>query len=477
MARAAWTVVLTLDGDGKLHRQVERALREAIRSGRVSTGTVLPPSRELAAQLDCSRWAVTQAYSQLVTEGYLATRVGSGTWVSWSGPKQQTARRTAATRIATYRFDLAPGAPDLRAFPRTRWAEAARVAARTVPTADLGYPDEQGYLPLREQMSDYLQRSRGAIASAADVVIRSGVSASVAQLCAGLRAMGIDRIAVEDPGWTRMRAVIESTGMRLEPVPVDHDGLQVERLSSRDGLRAVVVTAAHQFPTSVVLAPHRRLALIDWARRNDGVILEDDYDAEFRYDRSPVGTLQGMAPEHVVLLGSVSKTLSPAIGIGWFVAQGQWRRLLERPAVVGPSTMDQATFAELVAAGAYDRHLRAMQRRYKRRRDSVLTALQQELPTWTVGGAAAGLHLTLTHSSNPDTSLLTTAARDLGTRIVPLQDYRIHTPETQDGIVLGYGNIADNDVPPAIQSLAKAAANSRHRATQPRSPERPVRPR
>ncbi|TDO55068.1 GntR family transcriptional regulator/MocR family aminotransferase [Kribbella sp. VKM Ac-2571] len=467
--RAAWTVVLTLDGDGKLHRQVERALREAIRSGRVSTGTVLPPSRELAAQLDCSRWAVTQAYSQLVTEGYLATRVGSGTWVSWSGPTRRTARRTVAGGVATYRFDLAPGAPDLRAFPRTRWAEAARAAARTVPTADLGYPDEQGYLPLRELMSDYLQRSRGAIASAADVVIRSGVSASVAQLCTGLRAMGISRIAVEDPGWTRLRTVIESTGMRLEAVPVDQHGLQVERLSRRDDLRAVIVTAAHQFPTGVVLAPHRRLGLIDWARRNNGVILEDDYDAEFRYDRSPAGTLQGMAPEHVVLLGSVSKTLSPAIGIGWLVAQGEWRSLLDHSSVPGPSTINQATFAELVAAGAYDRHLRTMQRRYKRRRDCVLTALQHELPTWTVGGAAAGLHLTLTHPSNPGTRLLTTAARDLGIRIVPLLDYRIRTAGTQDGIVLGYGNLTDNDVAPAIRSLAKAFANSRHRAAQPPS--------
>ncbi|NIK58472.1 PLP-dependent aminotransferase family protein [Kribbella shirazensis] len=453
--RAAWTVVLTLDGDGKLHRQVERALREAIRSGRVSTGTVLPPSRELAAQLGCSRWAVTQAYSQLVTEGYLTTRVGSGTWVSWVGRTTRPARSTAAAGVATYRFDLAPGAPDLRAFPRTRWAEAARAAARTVPTADLGYPDEQGYLPLRELLSDYLQRSRGAIAAASDIVIRSGVSASVAHLCAGLRARGIDRIAVEDPGWTRLRNVIESTGMRVEPVPVDHHGLDVGRLS---GLRAVVVTAAHQFPTGVVLAPHRRLELIDWARRNDGVILEDDYDAEFRYDRSPVGTLQGMAPEHVVLLGSVSKTLSPAIGIGWFVAQGQWRGLLERPSGPGPSTLDQATFAELMGAGAYDRHLRAMQRRYGRRRDLVLTAVRRELPAWTIGGAAAGLHLTLTSPAGLDTRLLTTAARDAGTRIVPLAEYQIRTEGRDAGIVLGYGNIADNDVDPAIRSLAAAFA-------------------
>ncbi|MET9271429.1 PLP-dependent aminotransferase family protein [Kribbella sp. NPDC003557] len=455
--RTAWTVVLTLDGSGKLHRQVERALREAIRSGRVSSGTVLPPSRELAAQLGCSRWAVTQAYGQLVTEGYLATRVGSGTWVSWSGRSRRPVRSTTAARVSTYRFDLAPGAPDLRAFPRTRWAEAARAAAGTVPTASLGYPDEQGYPPLRELMSDYLQRSRGAIATAEDVVIRSGVSASVRQLCTGLRELGIDRIAVEDPGWTRLRAVIESTGLRTEPIPVDQHGLDVACLARRDDARAVLVTAAHQFPTGVVLAPQRRLELIEWARRNDGVILEDDYDAEFRYDRSPVGTLQGMAPEHVVLLGSVSKTLSPAIGIGWLVAQGRWRELLERSSGHCPSTLDQATFAELMAAGAYDRHLRAMQRRYKRRRDQVLAAVRRELPTWTIGGAAAGLHLTLTQPASLDTGRLTLAARDAGTRVVALADYRVHADGREAGLVLGYGNLADNEVDPAIRSLATAA--------------------
>jgi GntR family transcriptional regulator/MocR family aminotransferase len=380
--------------------------------------------------------------------------VGSGTWVSWSGRIRQPERGAAAAGVATYRFDLAPGAPDLRAFPRTRWAEAARAAARTVPTASLGYPDEQGYLPLRELMAEYLQRSRGALATAGDVVIRSGVSASVAQLCVELRTIGIDRIAVEDPGWTRLRTVIESTGMRVEPVPVDHDGLEVERLARLTGLRAVLVTAAHQFPTGTVLAPHRRLELIEWARRNDGVILEDDYDAEFRYDRSPVGTLQGMAPEHLVLLGSVSKTLSPAIGIGWFVTHDRWRGLRERSSGPGPSTLDQATFAELMAVGAYDRHLRAMQRRYKRRRDRVLAAARRELPTWTIGGAAAGLHLTLTPPATVDTSLLTTAARTAGARIVPLAEYGVHAKAA--GIVLGYGNIPDNDVDPAIRTLASA---------------------
>ena len=276
-------MALPLDGEGALHRQVERGLRSAIRAGRLVHGSVLPPSRELAAQLGCSRWAVTQAYGQLVTEGYLSTRVGSGTWVSWSGRTTGPAPRPgSADEGGTVRFDLTPGIPDLRAFPRTRWAEASRAAARALPTADLGYPDELGYLPLREVLAEYLQRSRGAVAEAGDVVIRSGVRAGVAELAAKLRTAGIDRIGVEDPGWTRLRDVIESAGVRTVPVPVDGEGLRVDTLAQYDDLRAVVVTAAHQFPTGVVFAPGRRLELIDWARRTNGLILEDDYDAEFR---------------------------------------------------------------------------------------------------------------------------------------------------------------------------------------------------
>jgi GntR family transcriptional regulator/MocR family aminotransferase len=452
-----WIVLLRLDGAGPLHRRLERALREAIRSGRVATGAVLPPSRELAQQLGCSRWAVTQAYSQLVSEGYLSSRVGAGTWVSWSGRTRRPARTAPVTTAETYRFDLAPGIPDLRAFPRTRWVEAARMALRSLPTAELGYPDDLGYLPLRELVADYLQRSRGAVAGAGDVVIRTGVSTSVAQLCTALRAMGVDRIAVENPGWSRLRAVIESTGMRAEPIPVDDDGLRTDHLAGQDGLRAVVVTAAHQFPTGAVLSPQRRLELIDWARRNNGVILEDDYDAEFRYDRDPVGTLQGMAPEHVVLLGSVSKTLSPAVGIGWFVAQGPWRRLLARSSGPGPSTLDQATFAELLQVGAYDRHLRAMQRRYKSRRDQILTAVRRELPSWSIDGAAAGLHLMLRPPDDLRTTLLAQAALAAQTRIVPLSAYQAHPGDGPDAIALGYGNIADGDVDPAIRSVARAA--------------------
>lgn len=462
---AAWTTALTLDGKGPLHRQVERGLRGAIRSGRLVHGSVVPPSRELAAQLGCSRWAVTQAYGQLVAEGYLSSRVGSGTWVSWSGRTAGAVRTTdPIDRGSTHRFDLTPGIPDLRAFPRTRWAEAAREAARALPTADLGYPDAAGYQPLRELLADYLQRSRGALAGPDDVVIRSGVRAGVAQLCVSLRAAGADRIGVEDPGWTRLRDVIESTGVQAVPVPVDSEGLRVDALMRQQDLRAVVVTSAHQFPTGVVLSPGRRLELIEWARRTNGLILEDDYDAEFRYDRSPMSTLQGMAPEQVVLLGSVSKTLSPAIGLGWYVVRGPWRKALTRSIGPGPSTFDQATFAELLRSGAYDRQLRALRRRYQSRREQVVAAVRRELPGWSIDGAAAGLHLIVRLPVGLAVDPVLAAARGAGIRLVALNGYRARAGEDPDGIVLGYGNLADGDVDAAVRSLARVCALVRESA-------------
>ncbi|WP_406047434.1 PLP-dependent aminotransferase family protein [Kribbella sp. NBC_00889] len=463
--RTAWTTALVLDGEGPLHRQLERGLRGAIRSGRLIHDSVLSPSRELAEQLGCSRWAVTQAYGQLVAEGYLSTRVGSGTWVSWSGRTTGAVRRTGEVdRGSTYRFDLTPGIPDLRALPRTRWGEAAREAARALPTADLGHPDAAGYLPLRELLADYLQRSRGAVAAAGDVVIRSGVRAAVAQLCVDLRAAGVDRIGIEDPGWTRLRDVIEATGVRAVPVPVDSEGLRVDVFTQQQDLRAVVVTSAHQFPTGVVLSPGRRLELIEWARRTNGLILEDDYDAEFRYDRNPLTTLQGMAPEQVVLLGSVSKTLSPAIGLGWYVVRGPWRKALTRSIGPGPSTFDQATFAELLRAGAYDRQLRALRRRYQSRRQQVVAAVRRDLPGWSIDGAAAGLHLIARLPDELAAGPVVAAARRTGIRLVALSQYQVRAGGDSSGIVLGYGNLADGDVDAAIGSLARTCALVRESA-------------
>ncbi len=436
-----------LSGTGPLHVRLAAALREAIRSGRLADGAALPPSRALAADLRCSRWVVTQAYGQLLAEGYLRARTGSATRVNWRAGAARPSE-PAAVLAGRPRYDLAPGLPDLRAFPRRRWLDALRAGLVDAPHHDLGYPAPGGHPRLRAVLADYLVRARGAVADAGTVRVCAGVSDGVGRLARALRAAGHTTIAVEDPGWGRLREVVAAAGLATVPVPVDASGLDVSRLT---GVRAVIVTPAHHFPTGTVLAPDRRAALVGWAHRVDGLILEDDYDAEFRYDRRPVATMQGMAPDRVALFGSLSKTLSPALGIGWAVLPPQWT-----PAVgagPGPSTVDQLGFARFVESGGYERHLRTTRARYRSRRDALVRALREGLPGCRVSGVAAGLHLVLDlPDADPAMVLAEAAAREVA--VADLAAYRLRPGAP--GLVLGYGNLADAALPEAVARLAAA---------------------
>ncbi len=456
MTQLAWDTLLPLDGTGPLHRQLERALREAIRAGRLPLGSALPPSRALAYELRCSRWAVTQAYGQLTAEGYLQARVGSATRVHW-GPAQDNTLPVGRSAATPVRFDLAPGLPDLSAFPRTRWLEALRSVVVGMPHQDLGYPAPAGHPALRATLAEYLERVRGAAAEPDDVVLTRGVTDGMARICQGLRSHGIDSVAVEEPGWTRLREAMEATGMRVVPVPVDADGLRVERLAEHSEVRAAIVTAAHQFPMGVVLSAQRRDALLDWARRVDGLVLEDDYDAEFRYDRPSTPALQGSAPTHVALLGSLSKTLSPALGIGWLVLRGPWRDRLPRLAHGStPPTLDQAAFEQFIRGGSYDRQLRRLRQLYRTKRDRLVQAVATNLPDWRVSGAAAGLHLVLHAPAGIDPAETIERAASSGVRLADLAGY-CSQPGSNSGLVLGYGNIAERDIEAAVGRLAAAA--------------------
>jgi GntR family transcriptional regulator / MocR family aminotransferase len=279
-------------------------------------------------------------------------------------------------------FDLAPGLPDLRAFPRRQWA-------------------------------------------------------------------GHREIAVEDPGWGALRSAVSAAGLRPRPVPVDAEGLRVAELPR---VRAVVLSPAHQFPTGAVLSPARRAALIDWARDVDGLIIEDEYDSEFRYDRKPVGCLQGLDPERVVLTGSAHKTLAPAVGVGWAVVPLAWRTAVA--ADPGPSVIDQAAFASFVAAGRYDRHLHRTRQRYRARRDRLIAELARQLPGATTQGISAGLHVVCSWPGLDETAVAA-AARDAGVGVMTLADYR--AAPGPPGLVLGYGNISDAAIPRAVAVLASVS--------------------
>ena len=452
------------DGTGPLHERVKRALRTAIRSGRIEVGTALPPSRQLAADLGVSRWAVTEAYGQLVAEGYLEARTGSATRVRWSNPADGDEGARSPSRPATAaRFDLAPGLPDLRAFPRHRWAEAIRAQTATVAFTELGYPPPGGHPRLRRLLAAYLNRSRGVSASPEDVMVCTSVTDGVRRLCRVLRAEGVTAVGCEEPGWTRLREVVSAAGLRPVPVRVDAGGLRVDDLAGHPGLRAVLASPAHQFPLGTVLAPERRAALLRWAVDVDGMVLEDDYDAEFRYDRRPVAALQGMDPSRVVLFKSLSKILSPALGIGWLVAPPRWTRALHLAdqTAAQPPPLDQLAFADLLESGAYDRHLRACRKRYRERRDALVRALTEQLPDAPVSGVAAGLHLILRLPSDVDIRAVVTAAAARSLLVADLAAYHATEDHADHGLVLGYGNLADGMVEEAVRHLRAAIAASR----------------
>src|SRR5690242_15106152 len=311
----AWETLLDLSAPrpGPLHMRLAAAIRAAIRDGRLPVGAALPPSRTLAGGLGVSRWTVTEAYGQLITEGYLAGKTGSATRVTWSprpgdGPRAGPARRLRAQgagRSSASGFDLYSFGPDLRAFPRRKWVEAIRAAADTAPFDRLDYSEPGGLPELRAVLAEHLNRSRGASAEPDTICIVQGAGQGMSRLCRVLRAEGHTAIGMENPGSSRLWQAAQGTGLELVPLPVDDDGLAVAALDRHPGLRAVCVGAARQIALGCPLAPHRRSALLDWVRQVDGLVIEDDYLSEFSYDRPAPPVMQGTDNNRVALLGSM----------------------------------------------------------------------------------------------------------------------------------------------------------------------------
>lgn len=395
---------------GRLAGQVAAGLRAAIRDGRLVAGTRLPSSRDLARDIDVSRGVVVTAYEQLIAEGFLLARRGDGTRVAPLArpdvPLSDPAEGWPSDELLTepIPYDLRPGQPDLAAFPRESWGLAMRTVLRTIPNSELAYPDPAGALALRAELAGYLGRVRAAHVTTERVVVMNGVAHGLSAIAHLLAEDGHRALAVEDPTSHRQLPTLDAAGLGLVRIPVDDEGIDVRRLAA-SGARAVLVTPAHQYPTGVVLSPGRRAELIAWAREVRGLVIEDDYDAEFRYDREPVGCLQGVEPDRVVLAGSVSKALAPALRLGWLVAPPELARRLRiyrERTDLGSPVLEQLALAHLIASGGYDRHLRGMRRRYRARRDALADALRVQLPDARVQGVAAGLHLYVELPPGPD---------------------------------------------------------------------------
>ncbi|MFJ4523864.1 PLP-dependent aminotransferase family protein [Streptomyces sp. NPDC088810] len=447
-------VDLHLEPDSVDGRRVglERALRDAVRAGRLAPGTRLPATRRLAAELGISRGTAKAAYDQLVAEGYLTARQGSGTRVA-ELPVVDAEAPQAHPHARAPRFDLRPGSPDVGAFPAAAWLRALRRAIATAPSLAYDYGDPRGRIELRTALSGYLGRARGVLAPPERIVITSGYVQGLALLT---RVLDGAAVAMEDPGLPFHRQVVRHNGGTVLPVPVDSRGVRPEELGET---AAVVVTPAHQYPTGVTLHPERRRALTDWARARGGLIVEDDYDGEFRYDRQPVGALQGMAPGQVVYLGTASKTLGPALRLGWMVLPPHLVDAVADAKLHSDhhtETIGQLALAELIDSHAYDRHVRACRLRYRRRRDQLLDRLGARR---SVRGIAAGLHALV---EVPDEAEALARADAEGLALGTLGEHW-HTPDPgrPQGLVVGYGTPRERAYPEALEALARVLEPAR----------------
>ncbi|MFL1378103.1 MocR-like pyridoxine biosynthesis transcription factor PdxR [Nocardiopsis protaetiae] len=455
---------LDLSGEGSVRSRLMGALREAVRSGRLAPGTRLPPYRGLAADLGVARNTVAEAYAELVQEGWLTARQGSGTRVARrvaplrpDRPDRVDDPRGLPRRRVLH--DLAPSSPDASAFPRSAWRASVRRALTEAPSEAFAAGDVRGRPELRTALAEYLARARGVRTDPERIVVCSGFAHALMLL--GRVVEGA--VAVESFGLGYHRELVAQAGLRTVPLTVDAGGARVGELAG-SGAATALLTPAHQFPLGGALLPERRAEVIDWARARGGLLIEDDYDGEFRYDRRPVGAVQGLAPERVVYIGSVGKSLSPALRLGWMVLPGF---LVDRvlaakgPREVWSGVVDQLTLADFISCGSYDRHLRRMRQRYRRRRDLLTDTLARRVPGVRVGGIAAGLHAVLELPEGGEAAALR-AARRLGLAVDGLADYR-HPDSAmppREGLVVGYGTPPEHAFPAAVDALCLALSGT-----------------
>ena len=445
--------------DESLGSQLQRKLRDAIRAGRLREGERLPSSRSLAGELGVSRGLVLECYGQLEAEGYLSTRIGSATRVA-AGARPPAPKPAPPASVQRLSVDFRYGVPDLTGFPMRDWIWATAEAGRAAPTEAANYGDPRGSLELREVLASYLRRVRGSVTEPDGLVVCTGFAQGANLVFRALARSGVRRVGIEDPGDRDLDAAAVRAGLEPVPVRVDERGVDVGALSA-SGAGAVVLTPAHQCPTGLVLAPDRRQALVAWATAADAVIIEDDYDAEFRYDRQPVGSLQGLAPDRVATLGSVSKSLAPAMRLGWVVCPARLGELIAQEkhrADRGSPGLDQLALARLVESGRYDRHLRRMRSVYAKRRQALVEALARHAPGVRLGGLAAGFHAVAHLPGAADEQSVVAAARERSIGLYGMSGYRSTGATEPTQLVLGFGNLTEDAIGTGIAAVGDLLA-------------------
>jgi GntR family transcriptional regulator/MocR family aminotransferase len=472
-------------GRRDLRAQLERGLRDAIQDGRLPVGTVLPPSRTLARELSLARSVVVEAYSQLAAEGYLHSRQGSATRVRAARSDPPHHRNAASEQPSSVSdifqtslpdqgsFDTptqrhgrgirltSGGLPDPASFPRQAWLRHYRAVLTDQPDASFRYPQPQGTFELRQALAGHLGRVRAVRTTPDQLLICSGFAQGLSLVCGVLRSRGVTAVAVEDPCFSYHRRLIRAAGLQPIHVRVDEEGLDVAELADR-AVGAVLLSPAHSYPTGAVLSADRRAQLLDWARTADALIIEDDYDAEFRYDRTPIGTLQGLAPDHVIYGASTSKILTPALRLGWLVVpEHLLGDLLAAKALhdLGTETFGQLTLARFVESGDLGRHLRRMRPVYHARRDALVDAFATHLPDAAPAGVAAGLHLFIRLPQDCDEGALVQAAARHGLHVEGAARHWADPRAAPPALVIGYGALHETGAARCVAALAAAYAD------------------
>jgi GntR family transcriptional regulator/MocR family aminotransferase len=458
-------LAVTRDGSRTLGAQIEDQLRRAIRDGALRPGAGIPSTRDLARQIAVSRRVVVDAYAQLAAEGYLSLRQGARPRVSQAAAPAGRPEAIAPRPPPRVRFDFRPSVPDVSAFPRAAWLRSLREALATITDADLGYADPRGVETLRSALADYLGRVRGVVADPEHIIVTNGYTQGLGLVCHALAAAGAKRIALEDPSNPEDRLIAARAGLEPVAIRVDEGGTRVDELERAD-IDAIVLTPAHQHPTGVVLTGERRAALLAWRRARDAIAIEDDYDAEYRYDRAAIGALQGLDPDRIICAGSASKTLAPALRIGWLVVPPSLLEAVTHKKLLadrGTARIEQHALADFLTRGELDRHLRRMRARYRGRRDALVEALTQALPEAAVLGVAAGLHVTVQMPDSDNEPAIREEAHRRRVELETMSDYRPASRGRAPALVLGYAQMPEPAIRAGIHLLAEAVRAARTR--------------